>query len=98
MDSHTNVPAALRVVEGARHPFRAAHWVTSHQLGFLQVVETAGKEHERLTELIVQLALRGSFNLIAVDEWLPDRDTLYRAVRRHTLKINEALDNPKIKR
>lgn len=98
MDNYTNILAALRVVEDERHTFRAAHWVTSCQLGLLQVVETAGKEHERLTELIVQLALCGSFNLIAVDEWLPDRDTLYRAVRRHTLKINEALDNPKIKR
>ena len=80
------------------HPFRAAHWITSYRLGSLQIVETAGREHKMITELIVQLALRGSFNLVAVDEWLPDRDTLYRSVRRHTLQIWETLDNPKIKR
>ena len=80
------------------HPFRAAHWIKPYRLGLLQVVETAGKEHEAITKLIVQLALRGPFNLIAVDEWLPDRDTLYRSVRRYTLKIEETLDNPKIKR
>jgi hypothetical protein len=61
-------------------------------------VETLGKEREMLTKQIVQLALRGAYNLIAVDEWLPDRDTLYREVRRYTLKIEETLDNPSIKR
>ena len=80
------------------HPFRAAHWITSYRLGLLQVVETNGKEHEAITRLIVQLALRGSFNLIAGDEWLPDRDTLYRSIRRYTLKLEETLDNPKLKR
>lgn len=57
-----------------------------------------GKEREMLTKQIVQLALRGPYNLIAVDEWLPDRDTLFREIRRYTLKIEETLDNPKIKR
>jgi hypothetical protein len=61
-------------------------------------VETLGKEREATTELIVQLALRGPYNLIAGDEWLPDRDILYRSVRRYTLKIEETLDNPKLKR
>jgi hypothetical protein len=61
-------------------------------------VETLGKERNMLTKQIVQLALRGAYNLIAVDEWLPDRDTLYREIRRYTLKIQETLDNPKIKR
>ena len=79
------------------HPFRA-HWVSKYQFGLLQIVETDGKEHEAVTKLIVQLALRGSYNLIAVDEWLPDRDTLYRSVRKYTLKIEETLDNPKLKR
>jgi len=80
------------------HALRTVHWVKSYRLGHLQIVETDGKEHETLTKLIVQLALRGSFNLIAVDEWLPDRDTLQRSVRRYTLKIKETLDNPIIKR
>jgi len=79
------------------HPFRA-HWVRKYRFGHLQLVETLGKEREVITELIVQLALRGPYNLIAVDEWLPDRDTLYRSVRRYTLKIQETLDNPSLKR
>lgn len=78
--------------------FRAAHWIKPSRLGFVQIVETDGKEHKIITELIVQLALHGPYNLIAVDEWLPDRDTLYRSVRRHTLKLEETLDNPKVKR
>lgn len=75
-----------------------AHWITKYRLGYLQIVETQGKEREMLTKKIVQLALRGPYHLIAVDEWLPDRDTLYREVRRYTLKIEETLNNPSIKR
>ena len=67
-------------------------------LGHLLLVETAGKERDRITNLIVQLALRGPFNLIAGDEWLPDRDTLMRLVRRYTLNIEETLDNPRLRR
>jgi len=80
------------------HPLRTAHWITSYRLGNLQIVETAGREHAMITELIVQLALRGSFNLIAGDEWLPDRDTLYRSTRRYTVKVKETLDRPKLVR
>lgn len=80
------------------HLVRVAHWIPSYRLGSLRVMETDGKENRMLTELIVQLALRGHYNLIAVDEWLPDRDTLYRSVRRHTLNIEETLANPSIKR
>jgi len=75
-----------------------AHWIVPPQFGHLQIVEILGKEREMVTKLIVQLALRGSYNLIAGDEWLPDRNTLYRLVRRYTLRIKETLDNPKIKR
>lgn len=80
------------------HPFRAAHWVNTRQFGYLLLVETAGKEIEVITELITQLALRGSFNLIAGDEWVPDRDTLYRSVRRYTLAVEEVLDHPSLMR
>jgi hypothetical protein len=75
-----------------------AHWVTKYKLGHLQIVETLGRERKRITDTIVQLALRGSYNLVAVDEWLPDRDTLYRDIRRYTLKMEETLNNPCIKR
>jgi hypothetical protein len=77
---------------------RRAHWITKYRLGHLQIVETIGKEREWITRQIVRLALRGSYNLIAVDEWLPDRDTLYREIRRHTLRVEQALNNPSIKR
>ena len=80
------------------HPFRAAHWVNTYRFGHLLLVETVGKESEVITELITQLALRGSFNLITGDEWLPDRDTLYRSVRRYTLSVEEVLDNPSLMR
>jgi len=79
------------------HSFRA-HWVSKYRLGHLQIVETLGKERQTITELIVQLALRGPYNLIAGDEWLPDRDTLYRSVRRYTLKVEETLDHPSLVR
>src|SRR3972149_2512138 len=98
MDSYTNILAALRVVEDARHPFRAAHWVNTLRLGHLLLVETEGKERETITELIVQLALRGTYTLIAGDEWLPDRDTLNRSTRRYTIKGRETLDRPKLVR
>src|SRR5688572_23460098 len=80
------------------HPFRAAHWVNTYRFGHLLLVETVGKESEVITELITQLALRGSFNLIAGDEWVPDRDTLYRSVRRYTLAVEEVLDHPSLMR
>jgi len=82
---------------GGNHPLRV-HWVSKYRFVKLRVVETLGKEREAITELIVQLALRGPFNLVAVDEWLPDRDTLYRSVHRYTLKIEETLDRPSLKR
>ncbi len=58
-------------------------------LGILQ-----DKYHEELTELIAQLALRGPFHLIVGGEWLPDQDSLRRAVRRHTTAVMEVLEHP----
>ena len=83
---------------GGNHPVCAAHWVSSHKFGDLMLIETAGKEHDGITEQITRLALRGPFNLIAGDEWLPDRDTLYRSVRQHTLDVEDALERPKLMR
>jgi len=78
---------------------RSAYRIKPYYLSrHLLVMETAGKEHAALIELIIQLALRGPFNLIAGDEWLPDRDTLYRAVRRHSLKVEETLNHPRLMR
>jgi len=87
----------LQNIEDADLSF-SAHWLEPYRLGHLLVVETIGKERERITEIIAQLALLGSFNLIAGDEWLPDRDTLSRLVRRHTVKVTETLDKPCLRR
>jgi len=87
----------LQNIEDADLSF-SAHWLEPYRLGHLLVVETIGKERERITEIIAQLALLGSFNLIAGDEWLPDRDTLSRLVRRHTVKVTETLDKPRLRR
>ena len=73
----------------------AAHWVKPYyRFGHLLIVETISKEHEAVTDLITRLALRGPFHLIAGDEWLPDRDTLYRSVRRFTIEVDEILNHP----
>lgn len=93
--NNSSLPWSLPI--RGNHSFRA-HWVTQYRLGHLQIVETLGKERETVTELIVQLALGGSYNLFAGDEWLPDRDTLYRSIRRYTLKLEETLSNPNLVR
>ena len=80
------------------NPSYVAHWLEPYQLGHLLLVETIDKERTRLTEIIAQLAIQGPFNLIAGDEWLPDRDTLSRLVRRYTLKVTETLANPRLRR
>jgi hypothetical protein len=97
MDHRSIVLRSLQIIEGVR-PAYSAHWLESYRLGHLLLVETVGRERDRITALIVQLALGGPFNLIAGDEWLPDRDTLTRSVRRYTLKVEETLDNPRIRR
>lgn len=80
------------------HPLRAAHWINAHRHGHLLLVETAHMESDVITEVITGLALRGPFNLIAGDEWLPDRDTLYRSIRRYSLSVEETLDHPNLMR
>ncbi|MGB8983923.1 MAG: hypothetical protein WCC12_18780, partial [Anaerolineales bacterium] len=84
----------LSPIWGNRQPFYAAHWVTSSRFGQLVLVETVGNEHEKITELITQWSLRGSFYLLAGGEWLPDRDVMYWSLRRYTVQVEEALDNP----
>lgn len=79
---------------GDNQPFYAAHWITSSRFRRLVLVETDGSEHESITELITQWSLRGSFYLIAGGEWLPDRDVMYWSLRRYTVQVGEALDNP----
>ena len=89
----------LRISDFQRPTSYLAHWIQpSSRAGYLQIVETDGQEHAMLTDLIVRLSLRGAFQLIAVDEWLPDRNTLSRSIRRHTLRVKEVMDHPQIKR
>ena len=80
------------------HPIRAAHWINTYRFGHLLLVEIVSGENDVITDVITQLALREPFNLIAGDEWLPDRDTLYRSVRRYTLAVEETLDHPNLMR
>lgn len=53
-----------------------------------------GKPHKELTELIVRFALCGYFHFIVGGEWIPDQDSLRRAVRRYTTAVNEILERP----
>jgi len=71
-------------------PFQHLQGVLEHRL---YLIELVGKEHESITELIVALALRGTFNLIAAGEWLPDQNRLRRALRRQTVAVKETLDH-----
>ena len=57
-----------------------------------------GRYHKELTEFIARLALRGPFHFIVGGEWLPDQDSLRRAVRRHTTEVDEVLDHPMLGR
>jgi hypothetical protein len=97
MNHRAIILQSLQKVEDVSSSY-TAHWLEPYRLGHLLVVETIGKEHNRVTEAIVQLALRGPFNLIAGDEWLPDRDTLTRSVRRYTVAVEATLDNPLLRR
>lgn len=97
MDHLSIVLRSLQNIEDI-YPSYSAHWLEPYRLGHLLLMETSGKEHARITEIIAQLAMQGPFNLIAGDEWLPDRDTLSRLVRRHTVKVTETLDNPRLRR
>ena len=70
-----------------------AHWLKPYRFGQLLLLKTAGSQHEKITELIAQWILRGSFYLIAAGEWVPDHDDLRYAVYRHTVYFDKALDN-----
>ena len=97
MDSRSIILRTLQKIEDV-NPSYSAHWLEPYRLGHLLLMETIGKKHDRITEAIVQLALQGPFNLIAGDEWLPDRDTLTRSVRRYTVRVTETLGNPRLRR
>lgn len=73
-------------------------WASFPAKGYLRIIKAGIGEKEFITEIITQLALHGSFNIIAGNEWLPDRDTLYRSIRRYTVKVQEVLERPKAMR
>ena len=97
MDNRSIILRSLQEIENESNSY-SAHWLEPYPLGYLLLVETADKERQKITEAIVQLALQGPFNLIAGDEWLPDRDTLTRSVRRYTVRVTETLDKPYLRR
>ena len=53
-----------------------------------------GKPYRELTELIARFALCGHFHFIVGGEWIPDQDSLRRAIRRYTTAVHETLDRP----
>ncbi len=71
-----------------------SHLPTLQKQGKLTIGILRDRQHEELTELIARLALRGPFHLIVGGEWLPEQDSLRRAVRRHTTAVMETLEHP----
>ena len=63
---------------------------------FLAITED--KERRGLTELIAQLAVKGTYYFIAGGQWVPDQDDLRIAIGRYTTSVNEVLDNPRLTR
>lgn len=53
-----------------------------------------GKQYKELTELIARFALQGPFHFIVGGEWVPDQDSLRRAVRRYTTALDRILERP----
>ena len=97
MDNPSNFLKSLQIIERDKPPY-AAHWISGYRLGHLLVVQTAGKAHKEIIELITQWVLRSPFYLIAAGDWLPDHDDLRYSVFRYTHAINETLDNMKLVR
>jgi hypothetical protein len=64
----------------------------------LSLIEIMGSEREAVTELIARLTLTGTFRIIPASEWLPDQDSLRRAVRRHTVAVHESLEHIRLTR
>jgi hypothetical protein len=71
-----------------------SHLPSLSNKGRLTVGILHDRQHKELTEFIARLALLGPFHLIVGGEWLPDQDSLRRAVRRHTTAVMEVLENP----
>jgi len=75
-----------------------AHWIVPPQFGQLLIVETAGREREKIIELITQWVLRGSFFVIVAGDWFVDHDDLRYSVFRHTNAFDEILDRLRLVR
>jgi hypothetical protein len=63
----------------------------------LQLIETAGRQSEGITELFAAMALRGSFYAIAGGEWIPTY-ALVQAVRRKTTDVQQVLGRVRLAR
>lgn len=75
----------------------SASWALAVRSACLLLVVTAGKEKEKITELITALTLRGSLYTIAAGEWLPGYG-LARAIRRRTVMLAETLERGRLAR
>ncbi len=63
----------------------------------LLLVATAGRETEKIIELIAALALRGPLHLVAGSEWLPAYG-LTNAIRQSTVEVKRALERVRLAR
>lgn len=83
----------------AQHTLGSLSLLPPNPLGQMVTIAILhGKLHKELTELIARLALRGPFHFIAGGEWIPDQDSMRRAVHRYTTQVTEVLDRPKLGR
>src|SRR5688500_5092172 len=75
-----------------------AHWISPTKFGQLLLLETEGKERERVTDLITQWVLRGSFFIIIAGDWFVDHDDVRYSLFRYTNDFDEILDRLRLVR
>lgn len=79
----------------AQHTLVSLSHLPQHPMGRqVTIAILHGRFHRELTELIARLALRGPFHFIVGGEWVPDQDSMRRAVHRYTNQVYKVLDHP----
>lgn len=74
-----------------------APWTLAIQSHQLLLVATNGREGEKVTELIAELALRNPIYIVAGSDWLPG-DRLARCIRRRTVGVQPVLERARLVR
>jgi len=76
----------------------AVHWINPFPLGQLLLIETNGREKQKIIELITQWVLRDSFFVIIAGDWFVDHDDLRYSVFRYSNEFDEILDRLRLVR